>query len=64
MNIRVNKKYRAMRGGVLLAGFDSLAHWAKSKGFPVTTVYSAASGQRPNGKKSATIVKQLEELCK
>jgi len=61
MAATVKKNYRRLRSGVLAAGFHGLSAWARSRGYPPTTVYSAARGERSSGR-AVKIIKELEEL--
>lgn len=57
-----NKRYSQYRGAVVALGFSGLSAWAKSRKYPATTVYSSARGERPKGKISRKITKELEAL--
>lgn len=50
--------YTLIRVGLINRGF-TLASWARTKGYPVPTVYDAARGKR-RGIKSTRIRKQLQ----
>lgn len=60
MTQKSKKKYFALRARLLRRGHD-VSSWAKAHNYPVTSVYSALSGQR-NGRKSQQIRTKVHEF--
>lgn len=61
MSAKVNNNYRELRARLIEKG-NTLSSWARAHGYPLTTVYGAARGQR-SGVKAIRIRKQLEQLA-
>lgn len=53
-----NTKYRQLRAKLIRKG-TNITQWAKERGYPATSVYSAAQGYR-TGIKSIRILQELE----
>ncbi|HYE33526.1 MAG TPA: hypothetical protein VEH27_19045 [Methylomirabilota bacterium] len=58
---KVNQKYQNLRAKLLKRG-TNLSRWAASHGYPITTVYGAARGERA-GIKATEIRLKLETLA-
>lgn len=61
MSRKANKKYIEIRKGLISQG-TNLRKWALTHGHPVSTVYSAARGERA-GIEAMKIVRELEALA-
>lgn len=58
---KVNRNYQQLRARLIHKG-TNLSRWAKSHGYPSTTVYLAARGER-GGVRAVHIKKELEEYA-
>lgn len=58
----VNPEYMKLRSSLLDAGY-TISSWARENGYPVTTVFDAAKGNR-SGLISRTIRRKLKLLLK
>lgn len=61
MSAKVKRNYRDLRARLIEKG-TTLSGWAREYGYPLTTVYGAARGER-SGVKATHIRKQLEALA-
>jgi hypothetical protein len=59
MTRNVNLNYSMLRARIVSHG-TTLSRWARKKGYPATTVYGAAKGER-SGIKAVRIRRQLEQ---
>lgn len=61
MPAKVNRNYQHLRAALIGKG-DNLSVWARRRGYPLTTVYLAARGER-SGIKATRIKRELEDYA-